>query len=64
MCIFKKFGVPLEGLEFPISANNKKGAKCLNNLHLTLNENGILEDVEEDVEYVSSDEEQEEGKLK
>ena len=50
MCIFKKFGVPLEGLEFPMSANNKIGAKCLNNLHLTLNENGILEDVEEDVE--------------
>ena len=53
--------MPLEGLEFPMSANNKIGAKCLNNLHLVLNEKGILEDAANDVEYVSSDEEQEEG---
>ena len=43
-----------------MSANYKIGAKCLNNLHLKLNDNGILEDVEEDVEYVSSGEVQEE----
>ena len=27
--IFKKFGVRLEGLQFPMSSNNKIGAKCL-----------------------------------
>ena len=26
--IFKKFGVPLDGLHFPMSPNNKIGAKC------------------------------------
>jgi hypothetical protein len=57
--VFKKFGVPLEGLEFPMSANNKIGAKCLNNLHLKLNENGILEDAIEDVKEVSSDDDKE-----
>ena len=45
--IFKKFGVPLDGLHFPMSSNNKIGAKCLNNLHLKLNDNGILEDANE-----------------
>src|SRR5688572_26092868 len=58
-CIFKKFGVPLDGLLFLMSANNKIGAKCLKNLHLNLNEKGILEDIVE-VEEVSSDEEREE----
>src|SRR5688572_14155489 len=57
--IFKKFGVPLDGLEFPMSANNKIGAKCLNNLHLKLNDKGILEDAIEEVEEVSSDDEKE-----
>jgi hypothetical protein len=56
-CVFKKFGVPLDGLQFPMSANNKIGAKCLNNLHLKLNEKGILEDFVDEVEEVSFDEE-------
>jgi hypothetical protein len=66
--VFKKFGVPLDSLEFPMSANNRIGAKCLTNLHLKLNEKGILEDVVEEVEEVSSDDEkveeenEEEGK--
>jgi hypothetical protein len=59
-CVFKKFGVPLDGLQFPMSANNKISAKCLKNLHLSLNEKGILEDLIE-VEDVSSDDEKEEG---
>ena len=41
--IFKKFGVPLEGLHFPVGSNNKIGAKCLTNLHLKLTDKGILE---------------------
>ena len=57
--IFKKFGVPLDGLECPMSANNKIGAKCLNNLHLKLNDKGILEDAIEEVEEVSSDDDKE-----
>ena len=38
--IFRKFGVPLDGLQFPMSSNNI-GAKCLNNLHLKLNDKGF-----------------------
>ncbi|XP_057540621.1 uncharacterized protein LOC130818467 [Amaranthus tricolor] len=48
--IFRKFGVPLEGLNFPMGPNNKIGAKCLNNLHLKLYENGILENVTEQID--------------
>ena len=40
---FRKFGVPLDGLQFPMSPNNKIGTNCLNNLHIKLNDNGILE---------------------
>ena len=57
--IFKKFGVPLDGLHFHMSPNNKIGAKCLNNLHLKLNDNGILEDTNEQVSVVDSDKEEE-----
>ena len=57
--IFKKFGVPLDGLHFPMSPINKIGAKCLNNLHLKLNDNGILEDANEQVDIVDSDKEAE-----
>ena len=57
--IFKKFGVPLDGLHFPMSSNNKIGAKCLKNLHLKLNDNGILEDANEQVNVVDSDKEEE-----
>ena len=39
--------------------NNKIGAKCLNNLHLKLNDNGILEDANEQVNVVDSDKEEE-----
>jgi hypothetical protein len=42
-----------------MSTNNKIGAKFLKNLHLNLNEKGILEDVIE-IEEVSSDEEKDE----
>ena len=58
--IFRKFGVPLDDFQFPMSPNNKIGAKCLNNFHLRLNENGILEDDKEEVEVVDSDKEEEE----
>ena len=44
--IFRKFSVPLDGLHFPMGPNNKIGAKCLNNLHLKLNDNGILENAD------------------
>ena len=57
--IFKKFGVPLDGLIFSMSPNNKVGAKCLNNLHLKLNDNGVLEDANEQVDIVDSDKEEE-----
>ena len=43
-----------------MSPNNKTGAKCLNNLHLCLNENETLEDDKEEVEVVDSDKEEEE----
>ena len=55
--VFRKFGVPLEGLNFPMGPNNTIGAKCLNNLHLKLNENGILEDVTEQIDVHSDDKE-------
>ena len=42
-----KFGVPLDGLHFLVCPNNKIAANCLNNFHLKLNENGILEDANE-----------------
>ena len=57
--IFRKFGVPLDGLHFPMGPNNKIGAKCLNNLHLKLNDNGILEDANEQVYIIDSDKEDE-----
>ena len=58
--IFRKFGVPLEGLLFPMSPNNKIGAKCLNNLRLKLNDNGILEHVSMEAEIFDSEKEEEE----
>ena len=48
--MFRKFGVPLEGLHFLMGPNNKIGAKCLNNFHLKLNDNGILENVTEQID--------------
>ena len=57
--IFRKFGVPLDGLLFPMSPNNKIGAKCLNNLHLKLNDNGMLEDANEEVEILDSEKDEE-----
>ena len=59
---FRKFGIPLDGLQFPMSPNNKIGAKFLNNLHLKLNDNGILEDANEEVEIVDSEKDEEEQK--
>ena len=64
--IFRKFRVCLEGLQFPMSSNNKIGAKCLTNLHLKLSNKGILEavsteDKEEDGS-VGGDQEKEEEK--
>ena len=53
-----KFGVPLEGLNFPMGPNNKIGAKYFNNLHLKLNENGILENVTEQIDVHSDDKEE------
>ena len=58
--IFRKFGVPLNGLKFPKSPKNKIGAKCLNNLHLKLNDNGILENANAEVEVVDSEKDEEE----
>ena len=55
--IFRKFGVPLKGLHFPMGPNNKICAKCLNNLHLKLNDNGILENAIEQVNANSDKEE-------
>ena len=57
---FKKFGVPLDSLQFPMSPNNKIGVKCLNNLHLRVSEKGIMEEIiNEDVKEVNSEEEKE-----
>ena len=45
----------MDTLQFPMSPNNKIGAKCLNNLHLRVSEKGILEEIiNEDVEEVNS----------
>ena len=55
--IFRKFGVPLDGLEFPMGPNTKIGAKCLHNLHLKLNDEGILVHAVEEVNDVESEEE-------
>lgn len=41
--IFEKCGVPLEGLHFPLSSNNKIGVECLTNLHLKLTDKITLE---------------------
>ena len=61
--IFKKFGVPLDGLQFPMGPNNKIGAKCLHNLHLRLNDEGILENaIEKVVDIETEDEKNEEGR--
>ena len=38
--------------------NNKIGAKCLSNLHLKLNENGILENICEQIDVNSDDKEE------
>ena len=65
-CIFKKFDVPLEGLEFPMGPNMKIGAKCLQNLHLKLTDEGMLiHYLEEEIEVGSEDEgiEKEGGKI-
>ena len=63
--IFKKFGVSLEGLQFPMSANNKIGVKCLINLYLKVSAKGMLEDSSnEDVEEENFDEEKNEGEEK
>ena len=56
--IFRKFGVLIDGLHFPMGPNNKMGAKCLNNLHLKLNDNGILENALEKVNDNSDKEEE------
>ena len=45
-----------------MSSNNKIGAKCLNNLHLKLNDNGILENANEEVEVVESEKDEEKKK--
>ena len=63
--IFRKFGVSLQGLQFPISSNNKIGAKCLTNFHLKLSDKGFLEEASiEDEEEEGSDEEKEEEQEK
>ena len=59
--IFRKFGVLLEGLQFPMSSNHKIGEKCLTNLYLKISDKGILEEAFiEDVEDENSDEEKDE----
>ena len=42
-----------------MSPNNKIGAKCLNNLHLKLNDNGILPDANKQVDVDNYDKEEE-----
>ena len=55
----------MEGLQFPMSSNNKIGAKCLTNLHLKLSNKGILKDTFiEDDEEKDYDEEKDEEKEK
>ena len=58
--IFRKFCVPLDGLQFPMGPNKTIGAKCLNNLHLKLNDKGILENAIDEVEDIESDDEKDE----
>ena len=41
--IFRKFGVPVDGLHFRMSVNDKIWAKCLTNLLLKSTSNGTLE---------------------
>ena len=55
--IFRKLGVPLEGQNYPMGPNNKIGVKCLNNLHLRLNENGALENIFEQSDVISDNKE-------
>ena len=55
--IFKKFRVPLDGLQFPMGPNMKIGAKCLHNLHLQLNDEGLLVHALEEVNDVELEEE-------
>ena len=63
--IFKKFGVPLNGLQFLMSANKKIGAKCLTNLLLKVSDKGILEEASnEDVEEENSEEKNDEEEEK
>ena len=48
-----------------MSANNKIGVKCLNNLHLRVSKKGILEEISnEDLEEEKSDEDKDEGEEK
>ena len=56
--VFGKFDIPLVGLNFLMGPNNKIGAKCLSNLHLKLNENGILKNVCEQVDVNSDNKEE------
>ena len=63
--ILNKFSIPLDGLQFPMGPNMKIGAKSLHNLHLKLNDEGILmHDLEEVVEVESEEERVEEEKEK
>ena len=55
--IFRKLGVLLEGQNYPMGPNNKIGVKCLNNLHLRLNENGTLENIFEQSDVISDNKE-------
>ena len=55
--IFKKFGVPLDALQFPMGPSTNICAKCLQNLHLKLNDEGILVHAVEEVVEVDSEEE-------
>ena len=57
--IFMKLGVPLDGPNYPMGPNNKVGVKCLNNLHLRLNENGTLENIFEQSEGTNEEENEE-----
>ena len=56
--IFRKFEVPLDGLEFPMGPNMKIGARCLKNLHLKVTDEGVLINELEEVVFVGSDDEE------
>ncbi|XP_057523772.1 uncharacterized protein LOC130803605 [Amaranthus tricolor] len=58
--IFKKFDVPVDGLQFPMGRNTKIGAKCLHNLYLKLNDEGILVHEMEEVVDIDLEEEKDE----